>query len=120
MSQRDQDLDRPLEEAPEVAAAVDDETTVPQLRSEGAPDGDPPDFTTPGEVPPDRPATEDLLGDPYGAGSVGTRGRTGAEQPWDPADLAMAQGHDPSPHNVERAREQLAREGPAAVERTVP
>ncbi|MEN3310608.1 MAG: hypothetical protein V7603_6810 [Micromonosporaceae bacterium] len=38
--------------------------------------------------------------------------RTGAEQPWDPPDA--------SPGNVERSREELDREGPAAIEKTVP
>ena len=46
--------------------------------------------------------------------------RTGAEQPWDPEDLAEAKGQDPTPANVERARRQLAEEGPAAIEKTVP
>ncbi|HEY2948878.1 MAG TPA: hypothetical protein VGJ53_10855 [Micromonosporaceae bacterium] len=46
--------------------------------------------------------------------------RTGAEQEWDPEDLAVAQGHDPTPANVERARRQLEDEGPAAIEKTVP
>ena len=48
------------------------------------------------------------------------RSRTGAGQPWDPEDLAMAQGHDPTPENVKRSREQLEREGAAAIEKTVP
>lgn len=46
--------------------------------------------------------------------------RTGAEQPWDPEDLAEAEGRDPTPANVERAREELAEDGPAAIDRTVP
>jgi hypothetical protein len=46
--------------------------------------------------------------------------RTGAEQPWDPEDLAVAKGQDPTPKNVERARRELAEWGPAAIERTVP
>jgi hypothetical protein len=46
--------------------------------------------------------------------------RTGAEQPWDPEDLAVAEGHDPTPANVEHAREELERLGPAAIEKTVP
>lgn len=46
--------------------------------------------------------------------------RTGAEQPWDPEDLAVAQGRDPTPENLERARHELERYGPAAIERTVP
>jgi hypothetical protein len=46
--------------------------------------------------------------------------RTGADQPWDPEDLAVAEGHDPTPRNVERARHELEEDGPAAIERTVP
>lgn len=46
--------------------------------------------------------------------------RTGAEQPWDPADLAVAKGQEPTPKNVERARRELDRDGPAAIEKTVP
>lgn len=46
--------------------------------------------------------------------------RTGAEQPWDPEDLAMAQGKDPTPENIARARAELERDGAAAIERTVP
>jgi hypothetical protein len=46
--------------------------------------------------------------------------RTGAEQPWDPEDLAVAEGRDPTPENIERARRELERDGAAAIERTVP
>jgi hypothetical protein len=46
--------------------------------------------------------------------------RTGADQPWDPEDLAIARGLDPTPNNVERARHLLDEEGPAAIEKTVP
>jgi hypothetical protein len=46
--------------------------------------------------------------------------RTGADQPWDPEDLAVAKGQDPTPDNVERARRQLEEKGPAAIEATVP
>ncbi|GID98436.1 hypothetical protein Adi01nite_78480 [Amorphoplanes digitatis] len=46
--------------------------------------------------------------------------RTGADQPWDPEDLALAEGRDPTPENIERARRILERDGPAAIERTVP
>ncbi len=53
-------------------------------------------------------------------GEAPSGGRTGAEQPWDPEDLAIAKGHDPSPTDVERARQELADQGPAAIERTVP
>jgi hypothetical protein len=37
----------PLEESPEVAAAVEDDTTVPQLVSQGPPDDDTPEFRAP-------------------------------------------------------------------------
>ena len=46
--------------------------------------------------------------------------RTGSKQPWDPEDLAVAEGHDPTPKNVERARRELEELGPAAIEKTVP
>jgi hypothetical protein len=46
--------------------------------------------------------------------------RTGAEQPWDPEDLAVAQGKDPTPANIARAKAELERDGAAAIERTVP
>jgi hypothetical protein len=46
--------------------------------------------------------------------------RTGAEQPWDPEDLAEAEGKDPTPENVRRAAQELAEEGPAAIDKTVP
>ena len=46
--------------------------------------------------------------------------RTGAEQPWDPEDLAVAEGRDPTPRNIERARRELEQWGPAAIEKTVP
>lgn len=46
--------------------------------------------------------------------------RTGADQPWEPEDLAVAEGQDPTPENIERARRELADEGPAAIEKTVP
>jgi hypothetical protein len=46
--------------------------------------------------------------------------RTGADQPWDPEDLAVAKGQDPTPKNVERARRELAELGPAAIEKCVP
>lgn len=46
--------------------------------------------------------------------------RTGADQPWDPEDLAEAEGEDPTPENVAKAKEELDEEGPAAIEKTVP
>jgi hypothetical protein len=67
---------------------------------------------------------------PPGAADDGTPGseqprkwprfRTGAEQPWDPEDLAVAEGRDPTPANIERARRELEKYGAAAIERTVP
>ena len=112
---------RPLEETPEVAAAVDDETTVPQLMSDGGPDSDTPAFRQAGDVSGEPRPDADLIGDAMGGGSGGAGDRrTGAEQPWDPEDLAVAQGHDPTPTNVERARRELEDEGPSAIERTVP
>ena len=47
----------PLEETPEVAAAVADDTTVPQLITGGGPDADTPEFRAPTEpgADPDRP-----------------------------------------------------------------
>jgi hypothetical protein len=122
MTDRDPLANRPLEESPEVASAVDDDTAVPQLASDGGRGVEGPDFIDAEDVPGEFPATDDLLGDPYGAGA-GSAGdtRTGVEQPWEPADLAMAQGRDPTPENIERAREELDREGTAAtVEKTVP
>ncbi|MEN3612781.1 MULTISPECIES: hypothetical protein [unclassified Plantactinospora] len=122
MTERDPTRNRPLEESPEVAAAIEDDTAVPQLASDGGPRAENPDFVDPEDVPGDFPPTDDLLGDPHGqgAGSAGDT-RTGAEQPWDPEDLAMAQGRDPTPENVRRASEELDREGTAAaVEKTVP
>jgi hypothetical protein len=70
------------------------------------------------------PRGEDAFGEPPRSGGPGpgtrTGLRTGAEQPWDPEDLAVAEGRDPTPANVERARRELAEDGPAAIERTVP
>ena len=52
--------------------------------------------------------------------AAGPSVRTGADQPWDPEDLAVAEGHDPTPTHVKHAREELDRLGPAAIEKTVP
>ena len=89
----------PLEESPEVASAVEDDVAVDAFITGGGPDHDTPEFLAPGEEP---------------------HYRTGADQPWDPEDLAVAEGRDPTPQNVERAREELDTDGAAAVERTVP
>lgn len=90
---------RPLEEDPEVADAVADDVAVDAFITGGGADQDNPEFLEPGAEP--------VI-------------RTGAEQAWDPEDLAVAEGRDPTPENVERAREELERDGPAAIERTVP
>ncbi|PWR05115.1 hypothetical protein DKT68_28605 [Micromonospora acroterricola] len=120
----------PLEESPETASAVDDDSTVPQLRTGGGADRDTPAFTEPRDRPDDlAPDTDDLIGDPYGAGTgatgtgTGAGGdniRTGAEQPWEPEDLVMARGQDLTPENLDKARRDLAEQGRAAIERIVP
>jgi hypothetical protein len=46
--------------------------------------------------------------------------RTGSDQPWDPEDLVVAEGKDPTPENVAEARRRLAEDGPAEIEKTVP
>jgi hypothetical protein len=89
----------PLEESPEVADAVAHDVAVDAFITGGGPDADSPVFRQPGEQP---------------------NWRTGADQPWDPEDLAVAQGRDPTPENIERARRELERDGAAAIERTVP
>ncbi|GAA0540498.1 hypothetical protein GCM10010172_22220 [Paractinoplanes ferrugineus] len=89
----------PLEESPEVADAIQDDVAVDAFITGGGTDQDTPEFLPPGPEP---------------------QWRTGADQPWDPADLAVAEGRDPTPENVERARRELAEDGPAAIERTVP
>ena len=135
MTDRDRGGERPLEETPEAAAAVDDDSTVPQLQTGGGADRDNPVFTEPDGAVPDT-GSPDILGDPYAAGSgptgtgtgatgTGTEGaaenrRTGGEQPWDPEDLVAARGQDLTPENIERARRDLAELGRAAIEKTVP
>jgi hypothetical protein len=97
------DPNRPIEEDPLTAAAIDDEAPAPALAPDTpGPDADP-------DVPLFRDGTEPELAI-----------RTGSEQEWDPEDYAVAQGWDPTPKNVERARRELAKLGPAAIEKTVP
>jgi hypothetical protein len=91
--------EQPLEERPEVVDAAVDDVAVDAFITGGAPDADNPEFLQAGEEP--------VV-------------RTGAEQPWDPEDLAAARGWDPTPENIERARKELERDGPAAIEKTVP
>ncbi|KAB8164292.1 hypothetical protein FH609_013915 [Streptomyces sp. 3MP-14] len=45
---------------------------------------------------------------------------TGAEGPVDPEDLVRLSGREPTPELVEEARQLLAEEGPAAIERYLP
>lgn len=86
-----------LEDSDEVEQAIEDDAPVASLAS-GAPRRDS-EFLAPGEEPPVR---------------------TGAEQPWEPRDYAIAAGKDPTPENIEWARRVLEKEGPAAIERIVP
>ncbi|MFI6133078.1 hypothetical protein [Micromonospora sp. NPDC051141] len=127
MTDRDPGGERPLEETPEVAAAVADDSTVPQFRGGGT-DPDNPAFAEPDGAVADT-GSPDILGDPYaagtgatgtGTGAGGDNIRTGAEQPWEPEDLVRARGQDVTPENVERARRDLAELGQAAIEKTVP
>lgn len=90
---------QPLEETQEVADAVADDVAVGAFVTGGGPDAETPEFREPGAEP-----------------AV----RTGAEQEWEPVDLAAAEGRDPTPENIERARRELERDGAAAIERTVP
>ena len=89
----------PLEESQGVADAVEDDVAVDAFITGGGADSQNPQFLQPGEEP-----------------TI----RTGADQPWDPEDLAVAEGRDPTPENIERARQELEKDGPAAIERTVP
>ena len=113
-----------------MAAAVDDDTTVPQLRTGGGADrGHSVASPSPAADRTTGAGTDELIGDPYaagtgatgtGTGAGGDNIRTGAEQPWEPEDLVMARGQDLTPENLEQARRDLAEQGRAAIERTVP
>lgn len=119
-SARTQQPIKPLEETPEVAAAVEDETGVARLNATRGIEPDGPDFREPGDTS-DFPATDEVIGDPLGGGTPAMRGlRTGADQPWDPEDLAVAKGGDATPEQVREAQRELDQDGPAAIERTVP
>jgi hypothetical protein len=111
---------RPVEESQAYDLAADDEAPDPDLdyRGPGRADPDTPTFQEPS-----RPADADdyfVPGDGLDVSDDGKPVRTGADQPWDPEDLAVAQGWDPTPANIERARRQLEKEGPSAIERNVP
>ncbi|MFH7593736.1 hypothetical protein WDV06_01345 [Streptomyces racemochromogenes] len=45
---------------------------------------------------------------------------TGGERPYDPEDLVMATGHDPTPERVEKARKLIEEKGPSVIERYLP
>ncbi|AUY47942.1 MULTISPECIES: hypothetical protein [Streptomycetaceae] len=45
---------------------------------------------------------------------------TGAEHPVDPEDMVRASGREPTPALIEKARQDLAKYGAAAVERLLP
>jgi hypothetical protein len=108
---------QPLEESQEVELAVGDEGPVPALADSG---GSSPPFREPQPVVDGPGAVSRPPGAVGGPGPRGTAARTGAEQPWDPEDLAVAEGHDPTPRHVERARQEMAREGRSTIDRTVP
>src|SRR5215510_7806114 len=73
------------------------------------------------EVPDDELTVQGGPGEPYvRERELGPLIRTGAEQPWDPEDLCVAEGRDPTKANIERARRELAEMGRAAIEKTVP
>src|SRR5688572_7692166 len=63
------EIRQPLEETPEVADAIEDDVAVDAFITGGGADRDTPEFLQPGEEP--------VV-------------RTGADQPWDPEDLAVA------------------------------
>ena len=86
-----------VEDSQEVEWAIEDDATVASLaQGSRLPD---PEFLEPGNAP---------------------QARTGADQPWEPRDFAVAAGKDPTPENIEWARRVLEKEGPAAIERIVP
>jgi hypothetical protein len=58
--------------------------------------------------------------EPVAQSGTARTARTGAEQPWEPADLAVANGEDPTPENIEKYRKILERDPAAAIEKTVP
>ncbi|MGW0362214.1 hypothetical protein [Streptomyces sp. NPDC002990] len=45
---------------------------------------------------------------------------TGGERPYDPEDLVMVQGQEPTPERLEKARQLIAKEGPQVIERFLP
>ncbi|MFG2294917.1 hypothetical protein [Streptomyces sp. NPDC048603] len=45
---------------------------------------------------------------------------SGGERPYDPEDLVMATGADPTPERVEKARKLIEKEGARVIERYLP
>ncbi|MEV7612456.1 hypothetical protein [Streptomyces sp. NPDC089799] len=45
---------------------------------------------------------------------------TGGERPYDPEDLVMATGADPTPERVEKARKLMEEKGMTVIERYLP
>lgn len=45
---------------------------------------------------------------------------TGGERPYDPEDLVMVRGQEPTPERLEKARQLIEKEGPAVIERFLP
>ncbi|MEV0410141.1 hypothetical protein AB0I68_04830 [Streptomyces sp. NPDC050448] len=45
---------------------------------------------------------------------------SGGERPYDPEDLVMVQGMEPTPERLEKARQLIEKEGPAVIERYLP
>jgi hypothetical protein len=45
---------------------------------------------------------------------------TGGERPYDPEDLVMVTGHDPTPERVEKARKLIEEKGLSVIERYLP
>ncbi|MET9695953.1 hypothetical protein ABZY31_03370 [Streptomyces sp. NPDC006529] len=45
---------------------------------------------------------------------------TGGERPYDPEDLVMARGQEPTPERLRKARELMDKEGPEVIERYLP
>jgi hypothetical protein len=111
---------RAAEESQDFDLAADDEAPVAELDYQGPARTDPDTvvFQEPGQSA----VGEDYF-DPTDGLDISDDGkpvRTGSDQQWDPEDLAVAQGRDPTRANIERARRELEEEGPSAIERNVP
>lgn len=45
---------------------------------------------------------------------------SGGERPYDPEDLVMVRGMEPTPERLEQARQMIEKEGPQVIERYLP